>query len=404
MDSNRRDNKNLIVFAIVLAVVWVGLLVSLLHLSNRVFSNQRELFQVKMDGIVNESLERLDTIDYETVDAFVSDKLKQNSFPDTYQIGLYCTDEDVFHFISEDADPQVLLAEGFQYNLLSITDEETHLDTLYIYFPSIEQRFHWDLMVSYIVIVVLLIVILLSFISFFIILYRQRKINMFRERMVNNITHELKTPVTSISLATQLMLDDSIAMDREEALAYLRMISDETKAMQGLLEEVLTIFRNTQTQRERKDVFIHRLLTTIAEVHRLSLNECQGELVFDFQATDDVVFGDTVHLANSFSNLIDNAIKYRKGAPLITISTRNVGDTIEISFKDNGIGIDKSNQRIIFEAFARVNTDNEHYVKGFGLGLNYVLHIVKYHKGTIKVESELGKGTTFIISLPLKAK
>lgn len=400
----KNNNWGLIGFTIGLVVVWVCLLISQIHLANRAFSNQKELFRVKVDDIIDESMQRFDSIDLDLISAHIAEKLNEKGINETFQLGLFCEDENSFHAVSDNADEKSMLEKGFQYNLLSISDEETHLDILYIYFPNIEKRFFWDELVNRIIMFLLLVLILLCFVSFFFILFKQRKINYFRERMVHNITHELKTPVTSISLATQLMLDDSISLDRESAISYLRMISDETKTMQGLLEEVLTIFRNEQIQREREDVYVHKLLTTIAEVHRLSLNECHGELVFDFQATNDVVFGDTVHLANSFSNLIDNAIKYRKGAPLITISTRNVEDTIEISFKDNGIGIAKSDQKIIFEAFARVNTDNKHYVKGYGLGLNYVMHVVDYHNGSIKLESELGKGATFIVSLPLKEK
>jgi two-component system phosphate regulon sensor histidine kinase PhoR len=151
-------------------------------------------------------------------------------------------------------------------------------------------------------------------------------------------------------------------------------------------------------------VYVHKLLKTVLEVHRLPLNECHGEVVFDLLANRDVVLGDLPHLANAFSNLIDNAIKYRKDNLVITISTRNVGDNLEIRFSDNGIGISRSDQKLIFEPFTRVNTDNEHYVKGYGLGLNYVMHVVEYHKGTIKLESELGKGSTFIVSLPLKGR
>lgn len=400
----KNNNWGLIGFTIGLVVVWVCLLISQIHLANRAFSNQKELFRVKVDDLIDESMQRFDSIDLDLISAHIAEKLNEKGIDETFQLGLFCEDENSFHAVSDNADEKSMLEKGFQYNLLSISDEETHLDILYIYFPNIEKRFFWDQLVNRIIMFFLLVLILLCFVSFFFILFKQRKINYFRERMVHNITHELKTPVTSISLATQLMLDDSIALDRESAHSYLRMISDETKTMQGLLDEVLTIFRNEQIQREREDVYVHKLLTTIAEVHRLSLNECHGELVFDFQATNDVVFGDTVHLANSFSNLIDNAIKYRKGAPLITISTRNVEDTIEISFKDNGIGIAKSDQKIIFEAFARVNTDNKHYVKGYGLGLNYVMHVVDYHNGSIKLESELGKGATFIVSLPLKEK
>ena len=400
----KNNNWSLVGFTIGLVVVWVFLLISQIHLANKAFSNQKELFRVKVDNIIDESMERFDSIDLNLINTHIAEKLSQNDIHESFQLGLYCDEEDRFIAITEGADPALVLEEGFQYNLLSIDDEDVHLDALYIYFPDIEKRFIWVELSNRIIMVSMLVLILLCFVCFFFILFKQRKVNAFREKMVNNITHELKTPITTISLASQLLLDDSVEKDKEVERSYLRMIADETKSLQDLVEEALAIFKNSSTTRERTDVYIHKLLKTVLEVHRLSLNECHGEVVFDLLAHNDVVFGDLPHLANAFSNLIDNAIKYRKDNLVITISTRNVGDNIEIRISDNGIGIARSDQKLIFEPFTRVNTDNEHYVKGYGLGLNYVMHVVEYHKGTIKLESELGKGSTFIVSLPLKGR
>lgn len=403
--SMKRKRNGLIGLGIVLALVWLGLLFSLVNLTVRAFEGQKELFHAKVDAVFTESLKRIDTIDFNLINTYIGEELQKNGLYEVYQLGIYCEEEQVFQFVTPNADTSKLLTEGFVYNLLNITDEEAHLDTLYIYFPFIEKRFHWDILMAHAMITLLLILLLVCFISFAIIISRQRKLNEFRERMVNNITHELKTPLTTISLASQLLLDDTVEKTADVQHSYLRMISDETKAMQNLVDEALEVFRNTRTTRERTDIVVNELLTTVVEVHRLSLNECQGNVVFDLQASDDVVYGDLPHLANAFSNLIDNAIKYRSKDPLvITISTRNVDESIEISFKDNGIGISHENQKLIFEPFTRVNTDNKYYVKGYGLGLNYVMHIVEYHKGTIKLESELGKGSNFIITLPLKLK
>ena len=398
----KKNNARLIGYSVLLALVWVGLVVSQFHLAKRAFSNQKELFHLKVDDVFEESLERLDTIDFDIVNSYIQKELLEHDITDAYQLGLYFDDESCFLFVSEDADTARLLSEGFAYNLLSISDEEAHLDTLYIFFPHIEQRFHWDVLTGYSMITVLLALLLLCFVCFAIITIRQWRINDFREKMVHSITHELKTPITTISLASQYLLDDSVKKEVEEERSYFRMISDEANSMQHLVDEVLSMFRNSKTIRERSDVMINKLLPKVVEVHRLSLNECKGEVVFDLQAQSDVVFGDLPHLANVFSNLIDNAIKYRREQLVIKISTRNVGDTIEIRVEDNGIGISESDQQFIFEPFARANTNNKHYVKGYGLGLNYVMNIIEYHEGAIKVESELGKGTVFIISLPLK--
>lgn len=261
----------------------------------------------------------------------------------------------------------------------------------------------WSIVTSYVVLAVLVIMLLFCFVRFFLGIRRQYKINEFRENMVHNMVHELKTPLTTIDLASQFLQDKSVAKDEATVDSYLRMISDESKSVRDLVDKMLTVFSSENiTDEEKTDVFINRLLKTVANIHQLALADCHGVINFDLQAERDVVFGDLTHLSNAFSNLIDNAIKYRKGNLVLNISTHNEGNSIKIEFADNGIGIEKSNLQLIFEPFARFNTDNLHYVKGYGLGLDYVNHVVKNHKGTISVDSELHQGSTFVVTLPLK--
>lgn len=261
----------------------------------------------------------------------------------------------------------------------------------------------WSIITSYTILAVLVILLLFCFIRFFLGLRRQYRINKFRENMIHNMVHELKTPLTTIDLASQFLQDKSVVKDEATMNSYLKMISDESRSVRELVDQMLTVFSSENVSDDSKtDVFINRLLETVAKIHCLALAECNGEIKFDLQAEKDVVFGDLTHLSNAFSNLIDNAIKYRNGDLLLTISTCNVGNTIRISFADNGMGIEKSNLQLIFEPFTRFNTDNAHYVKGYGLGLDYVNQVVKNHKGTITVESVLHQGSTFVVTLPLK--
>lgn len=262
----------------------------------------------------------------------------------------------------------------------------------------------WSIITSYVILAVLIILLLFCFVRFFLGIRRQYKINEFRENMVHNMVHELKTPLTSIDLASQFLQDKSIVKDEATMNSYLRMISDETKSVRDLVDQMLTVFSlEKMLDQNKTDVYINRLLKLVADMHKLSLDECHGAINFELQAERDVVFGNLTHLSNAFSNLIDNAIKYRNGDLVLTISTQNVGNSIKISFADNGMGIDKANLPLIFEPFARFNTDNEHYVKGYGLGLDYVNHVIKNHKGTISVESQLHQGSTFEVVLPLKS-
>lgn len=341
---------------------------------------------------------------YNAIDSVLSVCLHDNYIYDPVKIGLYSAKEKDFFFISSDVNANEMKEHGFSYSILSIDmDGQIHSDSLYLYFPALHSRFHWDLVYSYIVIALLLLVLLYCFIVFSVIVNRQRKINEFRVQMLHSITHELKTPITTISLAVQLLQDKSIQKDETSSEEYLTMISDETSSMLTMIDEVLTIFRSRKMPRkDLEDVEIHSLLKNVIESQKLRLDECKAKVHFDFQAERDLILGDPIHLSNGFSNLVDNAIKYRDGDLVIDISTRVVGRKIEIRFSDNGIGIAEENQQLIFEPFTRVNVDNKHYIKGYGLGLNYFLQIIKYHKGSIKVESELSKGTTFFVYLPLK--
>ena len=340
------------------------------------------------------------------MDSLISVVLHDHFIYEPCGIGLYRHDQKAFSYVSGGVSKDQLLDKGFKYDLLCFdSDGSFGFDELYLFFPDLDNHFRWDIFVAYVTIILLLLSLLYCFIVFIIIIIRQRKLNEYRNNMLNNITHELKTPITTISLAMQMLQDQSVQKDENSTHEYLNMISEESDSLLNMIDEVLTIFRSEKMPSKiLKEVEIHALIKQAINNYQLQLDQCNAKVDFDFRAERDVVMGNSGHLLNGISNLIDNAIKYRNGDLVITISTVNVGNTIEIRFKDNGIGIDKSDQQLVFEPFARVNTSNEHYVKGYGLGLNYLSQIVNYHRGTIKVESELGKGATFIVSLPLKMK
>ena len=193
-----------------------------------------------------------------------------------------------------------------------------------------------------------------------------------------------------------------MAIDEDAKNTYLDIISEETETLKSLVEEVLSVFRaKNLPPTEMKEVEIHKLLKEVCKVYTPMLDEYKAKVEYDFRAESDVITGNYTHLFNAFSNLVDNAIKYRKDPLQLVISTRNIDKSIEIRVSDNGIGISKDKQSVIFEPFSRLNTDDVHYVKGFGVGLNYVKHIVEYHKGEVRVDSELDKGSTFTVNLPL---
>ncbi|HER09193.1 MAG TPA: HAMP domain-containing histidine kinase [Bacteroides sp.] len=252
-----------------------------------------------------------------------------------------------------------------------------------------------------------LLITLFTMILFSLVLYiifKQKKLSEMKNDFVNNMTHELKTPISTISLASQMLNDRSIPDEQKNLSHIARIIQTESRQLGTQVERVLqmAIFDHGQLKLKAQEIDMHDIIETVAQNFLLQIEKREGKLEFLPEAEQSVITGDSIHITNVISNLLENAMKYTGRTPEIRISTRNEDGFIVVSVKDNGIGISKEDQKRIFDKFYRVPTGNVHNVKGFGLGLSYVKLIIAEHRGTIRVKSEPNKGSLFDIHLPLK--
>ena len=276
---------------------------------------------------------------------------------------------------------------------------------LKIYFPT--KKDYITSSVTFFVPSILFSLILLVTFTFTIYtIFRQKKLSEMKNDFVNNMTHELKTPVSTISLAGQMLKDTDIIKNQDVFKHISGVINDETKRLGFLVEKVLQIslFERQKATLKLKEVDANDLLVSVVTTFALKVEKFGGSIDIDLQAEDSSIYVDEMHITNVLFNLLDNALKYRKqDVPLqLMARTQNDNNKLYISIEDNGIGIKKEHLKKIFERFYRVPTGNVHDVKGFGLGLAYVRKIIEDHGGTIRAEQEEKfTGTKFIITLPL---
>ena len=253
--------------------------------------------------------------------------------------------------------------------------------------------------------VVFTLVLLVTFIFTIVVIFRQKRYSEIKNDFINNMTHELKTPIASISLAAQMLNDKSVTKSQQMLGHLSGVINDETKRLRFLVEKVLqmSMFDKKKAVFKKKELDLNEMVENIAKSFTLRVEHTGGKIYTEIEAIDSAIFVDEMHFQNVIFNLMDNAVKYRKqDKPIdIYLSTWNDNDHLYLSVRDTGLGIKKENLKKIFDKFYRVHTGNVHDAKGFGLGLAYVHKVVDLHDGEIKVESEYGKGTTFTIKLPV---
>ncbi|MGA9638295.1 sensor histidine kinase [Flavobacterium sp.] len=292
--------------------------------------------------------------------------------------------------------------EGYSIPVFS-DNEGNDKYKLFVMFPNKKKFLLSELVSITILSIIFTLIILIAYTSALNQLIRQRQISEIKTDFINNMTHEFKTPIATINLALDAIKNPKIIEDKEKVFKYLQMIRDENKRMHAQVENVLRI-----SKLEKKELDIEKESTNIEEIIEdaiehvsLILEDREGSITSHFEANRNSVLVNEGHFTNVVVNILENAIKYSPEPPEIDIYTENIKDMILIKIQDRGLGMSKVAQKRVFEKFYREHTGDIHNVKGHGLGLAYVKRIVEDHNGQVYVESEKGKGSTFIIKIPL---
>jgi two-component system phosphate regulon sensor histidine kinase PhoR len=275
---------------------------------------------------------------------------------------------------------------------------------LTIYFPNKSAIIADNMGYLLLPMLALLFLLVSCFAYTLIIIFRQKKVSEMKTDFINNMTHEFKTPVATIMIASESLKDPDINADHKRVQKLANIIYDENVRLGNHIERVLDLARleKETLKLDQVEVCINDLVSAVTDSMQLRMQNIGGKFSIDLAATKDIVIGDELHFSNVFYNLLDNAIKYSKGDLHVNINSKNVGDTIVVTIADNGIGMSRDHLQKIFDQFYRIPTGNVHNVKGFGLGLSYVQDILRRLNGKITVKSEKDKGTTFEVILPIK--
>ncbi len=336
------------------------------------------------------------------IDSLIRNALLEKNIKTKFEFGIYKPITNSMILQKTGKYPVELLSKSFVYNLSPLNDDIEFPLKLLIYFPE-EHLFILKKLYKLLFVSIGLFFIIIGSLSFsLVVINRQKKLSEMKNDLINNMTHEFKTPISTISLVCEALRDKDVQKSDELYNNYISVIDEENKRLRTMAEHILrsASIESGRLKLHKETVDLHEILTNAVNAKKINAESKGGQITVDFQAGNSMVLADRVHMTNVFVNMLDNAIKYNLNAPVIQVSTRNLKEGILVDIADNGIGISKANQSKIFDKLYRVHTGNVHNFKGFGLGLSYVKAIVEQHKGKITVDSELEKGSVFHIYLP----
>lgn len=370
------------------------------NIRKELVKNKKVFIEKLYNKLVRKELSLDERIDTSKIKKILDIVFKQNNIHVPYEFAV--RDKNI-NYTTKSQNFNLEYVEQTYEILLFPNDFYSSQNYLVVYFTKDKSYVNKDMPQTILTSILLTIIISVTFSLTVYIIFRQRRLSVIKNDFINNMTHELKTPVSTISLASQMLKDSSLGLDAEKIGRISNIIDDESKRLSFQIDKVLqtSIFEKGGTHFKFKEIEIHELISIAVLNMNLKVKSKGGIIETDLKATKTKINADEMHITNLIFNLLDNAVKYSKEdvAPEIKISTKNIKNNIQICISDNGVGISKENQKKIFNKFYRVSKGNLHDVKGFGLGLNYVKRVVDEHKGTIAVNSDLGGGTTFVIQI-----
>jgi len=308
---------------------------------------------------------------------------------DTHLIGGHFT-----HYSNE------ILHSGFRVSLSCLHSGSPYY--LAVYIPDGNNLILQNMVGGFLLSALFVLIIGFSFVYTIIITYRQKKVSLIKNDFINNMTHEFKTPIATVSIASEMLLRADVISDSEKTKRYAQVIYDENVRLKNQVEQVLqlAVVDKSDFTIRKKEIDVHKLLDDIIRNQEIFVQNRGGNIKKIYSATRFKIRADRMHFINIISNLLDNANKYSPEKPEITVRTKNIKKGILISVEDKGIGIKADDQPHIFKQFHRVHTGNIHDVKGFGLGLFYAEKMILEHGGFIRLNSTFGNGSTFEVYLP----
>lgn len=368
---------------------------------SRLAKIQKVMQQVAVEyiGKENEAGQRIDAYQLDTL---IRQELANQSIDLECSYGVMNGSTGKLLLSKSSLNPADLLNSKFK-TLLFPKDIFLKPDYLILNFPSNTRYIFETVWIMLLGSSIFTLIIVISFAYTILVIFRQKKLSDIKTDFINNMTHEFKTPIATISLATDSIRDSRVSQNKEKLDYFLNIIGQENKRMNSQVENVLRMaqIEKGELQLNKEEVNIHSVIQHAVDYISLQIEAKNGHITTLLNAERYFVNGDPIHLSNVIFNLLDNANKYSPLSPKITIETLNHKNQLTIRVSDEGMGMTKDTQKRIFEKFYRVPTGNLHDIKGFGLGLSYVKAIVEQHHGTIAVSSEPNEGSTFEIALPL---